>query len=154
MTDSGRHIAVIGAGIIGATTALALVRDGHRVTILDPGQPGGVQAASYGNGAFLSPASIIPVSLPGLWKKVPGFLLDSNGPLTIRLASLPRLAPWLWRFVRAGETWARVERTAGALATLLDGAQDRHAALATSIGQPELIPAERPDLCLSRPKGL
>lgn len=139
MTDSGRHIAVIGAGIIGATTALALVRDGHRVTILDPGQPGGVQASSYGNGAFLSPASIIPVSLPGLWKKVPGFLLDSNGPLTIRLASLPRLAPWLWRFVRAGKTWACVERTAAALATLLDGAQDRHAALATSIGKPELI---------------
>ena len=107
MSGSGRHVAVIGAGVIGAASALALVRDGHRVTLLDPGPPGGMQSASHGNGAFLSPASIIPVSLPGLWRKVPGFLLDREGPLTIRLTSLPRLAPWLWRFVRAGATWPR-----------------------------------------------
>ena len=139
MTDASRHIAVIGAGIIGATTALTLVRQGHRVTILDPGTPGGVQSASHGNGAFLSPASIIPVALPGLWKKVPGFLLDRNGPLTIRPGSLPRLAPWLWRFVRAGATWPRVERTAAALADLLADAPARHAALAQSVGRPDLI---------------
>ncbi|MGR3199725.1 MAG: FAD-dependent oxidoreductase, partial [Paracoccus sp. (in: a-proteobacteria)] len=40
-----RHIAVIGAGIVGACTALALTREGFEVTVIDAGQPGGQQAA-------------------------------------------------------------------------------------------------------------
>ena len=45
-----QHVVVIGAGIVGAATAVELLRDGHRVTIVEPGDPGGEQAASYGNG--------------------------------------------------------------------------------------------------------
>jgi len=86
------RVVVIGAGIVGACTALALVLDGWDVTIVEAGTPGGRQAASYGNGAFLSPASVVPMSMPGLWRKVPGYLLDPLGPLTIRWRSLPRLS--------------------------------------------------------------
>ncbi|MGF2043745.1 FAD-dependent oxidoreductase, partial [Staphylococcus aureus] len=75
---------VIGAGIVGAATALELVKGGHRVSIVEPGPVGGPQAASYGNAAWLSPASVIPMSMPGLWRKVPGYLLDPQGALTIR----------------------------------------------------------------------
>ncbi|PVE20455.1 hypothetical protein DC522_32260 [Microvirga sp. KLBC 81] len=85
------HVVVIGAGIVGASTAVQLRREGYEVTILEPGEPGREQAASYGNGAWISPASVVPMSMPGLWKKVPGYLLDSRGPLTIRLSSLPGL---------------------------------------------------------------
>ncbi|WP_441864974.1 NAD(P)/FAD-dependent oxidoreductase [Phaeovulum sp. W22_SRMD_FR3] len=134
-----KHIVVIGAGVIGATVALALQRDGHRVTIVEPSTPGGIQAASHGNGAFLSPASIIPMSIPGLWKKVPGYLLDPTGALTIRWRHLLRLSPWLMRFLLSGWTPARVGKTAAALAALLAGAQARHRALAEGIGRPELI---------------
>ncbi|MBV8703363.1 MAG: FAD-dependent oxidoreductase, partial [Acetobacteraceae bacterium] len=56
------HVAVIGAGVIGAASAVELLRDGHRVSILDPGEPGGTQAASFGNGCWLSPASVVPLS--------------------------------------------------------------------------------------------
>lgn len=133
------HAAVIGAGIVGAATALALLREGHRVTLIDPDPPGGPQAASFGNGAFLSPASIIPMSLPGLWRKVPGYLADPAGPLTIRWRHLPRLAPWLVRFLRSGAAWDRVQATAAALAALTDTAAARHAGLAASIGRPDLI---------------
>ncbi len=49
------HTVVIGAGIVGACAALELQRAGHAVTILEPGPPGGEQAASYGNGCWLSP---------------------------------------------------------------------------------------------------
>ncbi|MCI8211189.1 amino acid dehydrogenase [Pseudomonas sp. S25] len=136
---SSRHIVVIGGGIVGVCTALALLKDGHRVTILEPQEPGGQQAASYGNGAFVSPASIIPMSMPGLWKKVPGFLMDPQGPFTIRWQYLVRLAPWLIRFVKAGATPARAARTAGILSTLLSDAPARHLALATACGVPELI---------------
>ena len=133
------RIVVIGAGIVGAATALELVRAGHEVTILDPAEPGGPQAASYGNGAWLSPASVVPMSVPGLWRKGPSFLLDPTGPLTIRWRALPRLAPWLIRFLLAGSSVAKVERTARLLGSLLADAPDRHAALSAAIGRPELI---------------
>lgn len=136
---ANRHIVVIGGGIVGACTALALLKDGHRVTLLEPESPGGEHAASYGNGAFLSPASIIPMSMPGLWKKVPGFLLDPQGPFTIRWQYLPKLAPWLIRFLRAGSTPAKAARTAGILSTLLADAPSRHLALAAACGLPDLI---------------
>ena len=89
------HVVVIGAGIVGAATAIELLRDGHRVTILEPGEPGGEQAASYGNGTLLNPSSVIPMSSPGIWRKVPGWLADPLGPLAIRWRYLPRLLPWL-----------------------------------------------------------
>ena len=136
------HVVVVGAGIVGAATALELLKDGHRVTILDPGPPGGPQAASFGNAAWLSPASIIPMSMPGLWKKVPGYLLDPGSPLTIHWRMLPRLAPWLIRFLLAGATVAKVERTARILSSLLHDAPARHVALAAEIGQPDLIRRE------------
>ncbi len=130
---------VIGAGIVGAATAIELLRDGHGVTILEPGSPGGEQAASYGNGAWLSPSSVVPVSMPGLWRRVPGFLRDPLGPLTIRPSYLPRLLPWLLRFVRAGSTVARVERTARALRSLVGDAPERHRALAAEAGVAGMI---------------
>ncbi len=142
LQSSKPHVAVIGCGIVGACSAIALLQTGYRVTLLEPGAPGGEQAASYGNGAWLSPASIVPMSMPGLWRKVPGYLLDSEGPLVIRLRHLPRLAPWLLRFLKAGSSVPKVERTARALATLLADAPTRHLALAREAGQPDLIRQE------------
>ena len=59
-----KRVAVIGAGVIGATVAARLLQDGHQVTLIEPESPGGPHAASHGNGGFLSPASIIPMSAP------------------------------------------------------------------------------------------
>jgi D-amino-acid dehydrogenase len=133
------HVVVIGVGIVGAATALELLRDGHTVTIVEPGEPGGEQAASYGNGTLLNPSSVIPMASPGLWKKVPGYLADPLGPLAIRWRYLPRLWPWLHRFVRAGSTVAKVEVTARALAPLLADSPELHRALAEEAGVGALI---------------
>jgi len=133
------HSVVIGAGIVGACTALALLREGHRVTILEPGPPGGEQAASYGNGCWLSPMSVIPPAVPGTWKKVPGFLADPLGPLAIRWSYLPKALPWLVRYLAAGWTEGRVLRTAQALRALLVDAPALHAELATAAGVGGLI---------------
>ena len=57
--------------------------------------------ASFGNGGLFSASSVVPVAMPGTLKKVPRWLLDPEGPLTIRWSYLPRLAPWLVRFVAA-----------------------------------------------------
>ncbi|VXC27374.1 D-amino-acid dehydrogenase [Pseudomonas sp. 8Z] len=133
------NVIVVGAGIVGACAALELLKSGARVTLIDAGPPGGEQAASHGNGAWLSPASVVPMSTPGLWKKVPGYLLDKSGPLTIRLSSLPGLAPWLWRFTRAGSTLEKVEQTARSLSRLLRDAPERHRQLAKEAGLEHLI---------------
>ena len=134
-----QHVVVIGAGIVGAASAIELLRDGHRVTIVEPGEPGGEQAASYGNGTLLNPSSVIPMSSPGMWRKVPGWLADPLGPLAIRWRYLPRLLPWLTRFLRAGDTEAKVAATARALRPLLLDAPARHRRLAEEAGVGELI---------------
>jgi len=133
------HVVVIGAGIVGAATAVELLRDGHRVTIVEPGTPGGEQAASFGNGAWLSPSSVLPVSAPGLWRRVPKWLADPLGPLALHWSYLPTVLPWLRRFLVAGSTEAKVRRIAGAMRPLVEGSPERHLRLAEEAGVAHLI---------------
>ncbi|HXH04537.1 MAG TPA: FAD-dependent oxidoreductase [Candidatus Competibacteraceae bacterium] len=95
---ANRHIVVIGAGIVGVCTASYLLRDGCEVTLLDP--QGAGEGASFGNAGALAVAEVVPLSTPGILWQVPGWLLDPLGPLAIRWHYLPRLIPWLWRFLR------------------------------------------------------
>ena len=134
-----RHVAIIGAGIVGACSAIEALRLGFRVTIIDPAEPGGEQSASYGNGCWLSPMSVIPPAFPGLWKKVPKFLMDPLGPLAIRWSYFPRVFPWLLRYLRAGWTWDSVEETARALRPLVVDAPALHLRLAEEAGVGHLI---------------
>ncbi len=112
---SGRHVTVIGAGIVGVCCGLYLLRNGHRVSLLDSQPPG--EGASSGNAGFISPGSCAPTGMPGLAAKVPGMLLDPLGPLTIRWRYLPRIAPWLLRFLAASSP-ARVEEISKAMRAL------------------------------------
>jgi len=91
---------VIGAGIIGVCCASYLQREGFAVEIIDPEPPGSM--CSHGNAGGICPGSCVPIAGPGMLSKVPGWLMDEAGPLHIRLAYLPRLLPWLIRFLRAG----------------------------------------------------
>jgi D-amino-acid dehydrogenase len=134
-----RAVAVVGAGIVGVCCALELIEAGWAVTLVEPAEPGGAQAASHGNGGWISPASVVPMSTPGLWRRVPGLLADRDGPLTIRPESLPGLAPWLWRFVRAGARIESVQATAAVLHALLHDAPARHERLAARAGVDRLV---------------
>lgn len=134
-----RHVVVIGAGAIGAMSALHALDQGWQVTMLDPGAPGGEHASSYGNAGWLSSHSILPPSEPGVWKKVPGFLADPLGPLSIRWRYLPRTLPWLLRYLVAGSSEARITATAKALRSLLAGAAPLHQQLADQAGVADLI---------------
>ena len=110
------HITVLGTGIVGTCTAAWLQRDGHRITFVSP-LPAG-EACSFGNAGSLSPSACLPVGLPGMWKQVPGWLRDPDGPLTIRAAYLPMVLPWLVRFLRHSQR-GEVVRIATALRGLL-----------------------------------
>jgi len=134
-----RHVVVIGAGAVGSATAIEALRAGLRVTVLEPGEPGGPQATSYGNAGWLSSHSVIPPAQPGIWKKVPRYLLDPLGPLAIRWTYLPRATPWLLRYLAAGATHQRIAVIAHALRTLLIDAPALHRALAEQAGVAHLI---------------
>jgi D-amino-acid dehydrogenase len=136
---AARHVVIIGAGAVGAASALAALKEGYRVTILDPAEPGGEQAASYGNGCWLSPMSVIPPAVPGIWKKLPKFLSDPLGPLAIRWGYLPKVAPWLIRYLASGWRWEDVAKTAHALRPLVQDAPRLHQALAEQAGVGHLI---------------
>ena len=133
------HVAVIGAGVVGLACATQLQLRGHAVTVIDPGAPG--EHCSFGNAGCLSRASCVPLCLPGTWKKVPGWLLDQNGPLSIPAHYWLTIAPWLWRFYRASAIH-RVKRTADALHALLTVTIDKWRPLAAHAGVPELIRQE------------
>ncbi|MBS0327937.1 MAG: FAD-dependent oxidoreductase [Proteobacteria bacterium] len=130
------QIAVIGAGIVGATIAFELRKRGHAVTLVDRDLPG--CGCSFGNSGAISEASVAPLAMPGVLASVPRMLLDRESPLRVPLAYAPRALPWLVRFV-ASATPSRVETSARELAALHAGAVARHLALAREVGASELV---------------
>jgi len=131
-----RHITVLGAGIVGVATACSLQRDGHQVTLVDRLPPG--EYCSSGNAGLLCPSWCTPLLLPGTWRRVPHWLRDPLGPLTVRWGEVPKLAPW---FARAfgtlrGKRWLDI---AGALRRLTAATFDAYEPLARDAGASDLI---------------
>ena len=90
-------VTIIGGGIIGVCCALSLLERGCDVTIIDKDEPG--DATSFGNAGVISHWSCVPQCLPGVWKNIPKWLLDKNGPLSFNLNQLPTLVPWVVKFL-------------------------------------------------------
>ncbi len=120
-------IAVIGAGAIGASTALWLARAGHRVTLIDRLGPG--EGTSFGNAGAIATYALHPVATVDTLRKVPRMLMDPESPLSIRWRHLPRLAGWLARFLWASRP-ARVHEIEAVLAILMGLAEPAWAELA------------------------
>ena len=89
---------IIGAGIVGVSAAAFLQREGYKVTIVDRVPPG--EGASFGNAGGLAFAEIVPTVHPHMLMKIPGWLLDPLGPLTIRWSYLPKALPWFLSLAR------------------------------------------------------
>lgn len=138
-------VAVIGAGVVGLSTALWLLRDGHRVVLVDPAPPlpgiGFRQAASFGNAATIAPSGIFPVASPGILWRVPAMLRDREGPLSICWRDLPDLLPWLMAFVLASRP-ARFDRLTAALAALMRHVEAGHAPLLAEVGGVRFSPGQ------------
>jgi D-amino-acid dehydrogenase len=126
---------IVGAGIVGMSTALALLRHGYRVTVVDPRPPG--HGASCGNAATIANYHCIPLGSPAVLRQLPRLLLDANSPLVIRWRYLPKLTPWLARFVLASRP-RRVAAIAQALAALQHRADLDYQPLLEMAGAEEL----------------
>jgi len=103
--------AVIGAGVLGLATALMAQRRGYEVTLYDR-QPPGLEA-SYGNAGYLACELVDPLATPETLRIAPKLWLDPDGPLALPLRHLPKLLPWLLRFVASARPGsAEVSRSA------------------------------------------
>ena len=100
-----KTVTVIGAGIVGVCCALHLQREGFKVRLVEKGEPG--MAASFGNSGSFGTASCVPFAMPGVLKKVPKMLFDSESPLKLRWSHVPRALPWFLRFIAGGAAVAR-----------------------------------------------
>lgn len=136
MTGPGKTVAVIGAGIVGVATAIWLQRDGHKVILIDRKAPG--EGASHGNGGVLASCAVVPVTVPGLLAKAPRMLFDPNQPLFLKWAYLPRLLPWLARYLRHANAEA-VRHRAEALFPIIGDSLADHQALAGGTGAEKWI---------------
>lgn len=94
------RVAVIGAGIVGVTTAFELLGDGHELTLFERRSSVAVEA-SFANAGVLAPGYVTPWAAPGMARKVLRQLGQRDA--AVRLAGLPgpALAAWLWRWWRA-----------------------------------------------------
>ena len=90
---------VVGAGIIGTAIAHDLQRRGRQVVLVDRDAPG--RGASFGNMASIAVTEFMPASRPAVWRQIPGWMLDPEGPVRIRPAYMPKLVPWFLRFIAA-----------------------------------------------------
>ena len=131
-----KTIAIIGAGIVGVSTAIWLQRDGHKVILID--REGPAAGASHGNGGVLASCSIIPVAVPGLLRKAPGMLFSPDQPLFMKWSYLPKLMPWLVSFLKTTNETA-VRRRAAALAPIIGDSLADHQALAAGTGAEKWI---------------
>lgn len=117
MAGGGPDCIVVGSGIVGSCCAWHLQSRGASVTLIDSELPG--QSTSFGNAGCISDTSVFPFSYPGVIRKLPRWLLQEDGPVRIRWSQLPGMAPWLYRFWRAG-SWPRVARIVAAQCALME----------------------------------
>lgn len=127
MASTKDHIGVIGAGIVGVSTAIRLQRLGYTVTLID--KEGPAAGASYGNAGVLASCASIPVTVPGVIKKAPKMLLDKDGSLFLKYRYLPKLLPWLTKYLSYANT-SDLHRIASAINGVVGDSLTEHQQLA------------------------
>jgi D-amino-acid dehydrogenase len=108
-------VLIVGAGVVGLGCAYHLRKDGLAVTVVDRDPEG--DKCSFGNAGGIGITEVVPAAVPGVFWRVPGWLLDPLGPLALRPSHAPRLIPWLLRFSRSAAP-REVARISAALAAL------------------------------------
>ena len=94
------NIAIVGAGIIGVTTAYELAHDGHQVTVFEQ-RGAAAEEASFANAGVLAPGYVTPWAAPGMPWKVAKQLFAQHAAVRVGLPLAAADIVWMWRFWRA-----------------------------------------------------
>ena len=128
---AGTDVVVLGAGIVGTSVALNLVKRGLSVALLDRGGAG--EGTSYGNAGIIEGNTIFPQAFPSDFPTLLRIALKRSPLANYHLAFLPQIAPWLAAF-RAASQPARLVETMQAMRPLFARAVAEHEALAAEAG--------------------
>ncbi len=94
-------VAIIGGGIIGVCAARELAGQGRTVAVFERGEICAVGGSTHSNAGLITPSDVYPLASPGALGNGLRWLLDSGSPFYIAPQARPRLARWLWLFMRA-----------------------------------------------------
>ncbi len=93
-------IAIIGAGIIGVTTAYELAVDGHEVHVLER-RNSACEEASFANAGVVSPGYVTPWAAPGMPTKVLKYLFQKHAPIRVKLSFKHGELGWIAQWLKA-----------------------------------------------------
>lgn len=123
MSEAEVDVVVLGAGIVGVSTAYAARQRGMSVVLVDRREPG--SETSYGNAGIISSGSIAPLNNPSLWKALPKYLTNRHPALRWNPAWAARNAGWVVRFL-ANSAGPRLRPRAAALHGLIGASLKLH----------------------------
>ena len=109
------EIIVIGAGIVGLSSAYYLAKAGHSVIVLE--KTDGSDACSYGNAGLIAPSHFVPMASPGIMAKGLKWMLNPESPFFVKPRLSMPLVKWGWQFMQHA-TQKHVNETKKLLADL------------------------------------
>ena len=138
MTGMPHSVAVLGAGVVGLSTALTLQHAGFQVALFDKAEPG--KGASFGNAGIFADYARLPMASFSNLIAMPGMLLDPESSLSIRRSHVAKMVPWGLHFTKATLP-SNYKRAGDALTQLSERAQTADVRLWELAGAQDLIGA-------------
>lgn len=133
-----KKVVVVGAGIMGLSTALHLQKKGISAYLIDAASPGAADAASYGNAGVLASSSMLPINSPGVEKKLPEFLRDPLGPVRLDWGYVMMKFPWFMSYIKHSKPGV-VDHTIDGLCQMVADSWEEHQTLAKNTPAGELL---------------
>ena len=99
----------MGAGIQGVCIGLQLIKKGIPVTIFDKSDPGSM--SSYGNAGHFSPYAVVQLNRPDVIYDIPKMLLSSYGPLALKWNYIPKMLPWIFKYLKSSSKKSMMHTT-------------------------------------------
>ncbi|MBV2143234.1 FAD-binding oxidoreductase [Falsochrobactrum sp. TDYN1] len=132
-------VIVLGAGIVGVSTALHLQARGRSVCLIDRGEPG--QGTSFGNAGLIERSSVIPYSFPrGFWTLL-RYGLNRRSDVRYDPFYVPRMARWLFQYWRESSP-ERLKIATDAMLPLIEASVSEHDALVAQAECQRLVRAQ------------
>lgn len=131
-----KQAAIIGGGVVGLSTAIALQTRGFAVTVIDPDE--GRRAASWGNAGHIATEQTAPLASWPMLRSAPGRMFAFGGALSLPPRDIGAWLPFALRMTRAAQR-DRFAQAHSALRTLLGEAMPAWRRLADTIGAPTIL---------------
>ena len=131
-----KKIAVIGAGIIGLSTAYYLQKEDCQITLIDRQDPG--TGTSRGHANMIANYGVPGINQPQIWRQLPRYLFSKASPISIQWNKIGQLTPWLYQFLKNCNT-PSMRRTAQYTSSLLQSSLTNYQELLKEIKGQDLL---------------